>query len=145
MLSFCIFFFFLTAQELIGIYWLHEMWQSFLIRLNHMHMCACVCLRGFLNLFYFCIVRRPRGGPAPDPLAGLRKEIAILKKLDHPNIVKLVEVLEDSNEDDLMLGKGREISSPFLFPSFLSLSLSFCTFYSCTCMSTFDMYMYVCI
>ena len=83
----------------------------------------CVCLCGFLNLFYFCIVRRPRGGPAPDPLAGLRKEIAILKKLDHPNIVKLVEVLEDSNEDDLMLGKGREISSPFLFPSFLSLSL----------------------
>lgn len=99
----CLLFFFLTAQELIGIYWLHEMWQSFLIQLNHMHMCACLC--GFLNLFYFCIVRRPRGGPAPDPLAGLRKEIAILKKLDHPNIVKLVEVLEDSNEDDLMLGK----------------------------------------
>lgn len=70
--------------------------------------CTCVrvlCLCGFLNLFYFCVVRRPRGGPAPDPLAGLRKEIAILKKLDHPNVVKLVEVLEDSNEDDLMLGK----------------------------------------
>jgi [calcium/calmodulin-dependent protein kinase] kinase len=47
--------------------------------------------------------RRPRGGPPPDPLAGIRAEIAILKKLDHPNVVKLVEVLEDTNEDDLIL------------------------------------------
>lgn len=44
------------------------------------------------------------GGPMPDPLADIRKEIAILKKLDHPNVVKLVEVLEDANEDDLILG-----------------------------------------
>lgn len=44
------------------------------------------------------------GGPMVDPLADIRKEIAILKKLDHPNVVKLVEVLEDANEDDLILG-----------------------------------------
>lgn len=47
---------------------------------------------------------RGGGGPMPDPLADIRKEIAILKKLDHPNVVKLVEVLEDGNEDDLILG-----------------------------------------
>jgi [calcium/calmodulin-dependent protein kinase] kinase len=33
------------------------------------------------------------------------KEIAILKKLDHQNVVKLIEVLDDPNEDYLCLGK----------------------------------------
>jgi calcium/calmodulin-dependent protein kinase kinase 2 len=31
------------------------------------------------------------------------KEIAILKKLDHPNVIKLIEVLDNPNEDDLCL------------------------------------------
>ena len=51
-------------------------------------------------------VRGPRGvRVANDPLDGIRKEIAILKKLTHPNVVHLVEVLDDPNEDDLILGK----------------------------------------
>ena len=58
--------------------------------------------------FEFSLVRRPKPGggrgPMPDPLADIRKEIAILKKLDHPNVVKLVEVLDDPSEDDLVLG-----------------------------------------
>lgn len=33
------------------------------------------------------------------------KEIAILKKLDHPNVVKLIEVLDDPHEDYLCLGE----------------------------------------
>jgi serine/threonine protein kinase len=35
----------------------------------------------------------------------MQREIAILKKLDHPNIVKLIEVLNDPSEDFLCLGK----------------------------------------
>ncbi|XP_038549575.1 calcium/calmodulin-dependent protein kinase kinase 1b [Micropterus salmoides] len=35
------------------------------------------------------------------PLERVYKEIAILKKLDHPNVVKLVEVLDDPAEDGL--------------------------------------------
>ncbi|XP_047449252.1 calcium/calmodulin-dependent protein kinase kinase 1b [Mugil cephalus] len=35
------------------------------------------------------------------PLERVYKEIAILKKLDHPNVVKLVEVLDDPQEDGL--------------------------------------------
>lgn len=35
--------------------------------------------------------RRPGPGPAPDPLQRVYREIAVLKKLDHPNVVKLVE------------------------------------------------------
>ncbi|XP_039987104.1 calcium/calmodulin-dependent protein kinase kinase 1b [Xiphias gladius] len=35
------------------------------------------------------------------PLDRVYKEIAILKKLDHPNVVKLVEVLDDPDEDGL--------------------------------------------
>ncbi|XP_078036985.1 uncharacterized protein LOC144470057 [Augochlora pura] len=40
---------------------------------------------------------------AVDPLAKVYREIALLKKLDHPNVVKLVEVLDDPDEDNLYL------------------------------------------
>uniref|UniRef100_A0A3B3V087 non-specific serine/threonine protein kinase n=1 Tax=Poecilia latipinna TaxID=48699 RepID=A0A3B3V087_9TELE len=62
------------------------------------------------NTYY---VRRPppRGtravpeGPAQHkgPLERVYQEIAILKKLDHPNVVKLVEVLDDPSEDHLYM------------------------------------------
>ncbi|KAI5726039.1 hypothetical protein M8J77_023179 [Diaphorina citri] len=38
-----------------------------------------------------------------NPLDKVYREIAILKKLDHPNVVKLVEVLDDPYEDNLYL------------------------------------------
>ncbi|KAG8001856.1 Calcium/calmodulin-dependent protein kinase kinase 1 [Nibea albiflora] len=38
------------------------------------------------------------------PLEKVYKEIAILKKLDHHNVVKLVEVLDDPQEDGLHMG-----------------------------------------
>ncbi|XP_034235814.1 calcium/calmodulin-dependent protein kinase kinase 2 isoform X2 [Thrips palmi] len=45
-----------------------------------------------------------RGKAAPaNPLDRIYREIAILKKLDHPNVVKLVEVLDDPEEDHLYL------------------------------------------
>jgi serine/threonine protein kinase len=37
------------------------------------------------------------------------REIAILKKLHHPNIVKLFEVLDDPVEDHLYLGEKRAV------------------------------------
>lgn len=40
-----------------------------------------------------------------DGLDSIRREIAILKQLDHPNIVRLIEVLNDSEEDILYMGK----------------------------------------
>ncbi|XP_029693382.1 calcium/calmodulin-dependent protein kinase kinase 2-like [Takifugu rubripes] len=53
----------------------------------------------------------PRGAKAASeslpqpkgPLERVYQEIAILKKLDHPNVVKLVEVLDDPNEDHLYM------------------------------------------
>lgn len=39
------------------------------------------------------------------PLDNISREIAILKKLDHPNVVRLIEVLDDPHEDELILGK----------------------------------------
>uniref|UniRef100_A0A8C4DTE2 Si:ch73-62l21.1 n=1 Tax=Dicentrarchus labrax TaxID=13489 RepID=A0A8C4DTE2_DICLA len=47
----------------------------------------------------------PEGPPQPKgPLERVYQEIAILKKLDHPNVVKLVEVLDDPSEDHLYMG-----------------------------------------
>lgn len=37
--------------------------------------------------------RKTGPGPPPDPLQRVYREIAVLKKLDHPNVVKLVEVI----------------------------------------------------
>lgn len=48
------------------------------------------------------------GRPNPNrkevnPLDKVHREIAVLKKLDHPNVVKLIEVLDDPVEDNLYL------------------------------------------
>ncbi len=32
------------------------------------------------------------------------REIAVMKKLDHPNVVKLFEVLDDPEQDNLYMG-----------------------------------------
>uniref|UniRef100_A0A4W5J7H4 calcium/calmodulin-dependent protein kinase n=1 Tax=Hucho hucho TaxID=62062 RepID=A0A4W5J7H4_9TELE len=46
----------------------------------------------------------PEGPAQPKgPLERVYQEIAILKKLDHPNVVKLVEVLDDPGEDHLYM------------------------------------------
>lgn len=42
--------------------------------------------------------------PRSSPRENIEREIAILKKLDHPNVVRLFEVLDDPQEDDLILG-----------------------------------------
>lgn len=46
---------------------------------------------------------RPCDRGKKDALENLRREIAILKKVDHPNIVKLFEVLDDPADDNLYL------------------------------------------
>ncbi|XP_063762658.1 calcium/calmodulin-dependent protein kinase kinase 1b isoform X2 [Eleginops maclovinus] len=62
--------------------------------------------------------RIPSKGPKPDfPLEKVYKEIAILKKLDHHNVVKLVEVLDDPDEDGLhmafdLMTKGQVMEVP---------------------------------
>ena len=43
---------------------------------------------------------------AVNPLDRVYREIAILKKLHHPNVVKLYEVLDDPGEDNLYLGES---------------------------------------
>ncbi|KAM8905248.1 calcium/calmodulin-dependent protein kinase kinase 1b [Spinachia spinachia] len=59
----------------------------------------------------------PQGCNTVFPLEKVYKEIAILKKLDHPNVVKLVEVLDDPDEDGLhmafdLMKKGQVMEVP---------------------------------
>ncbi|XP_015273190.1 PREDICTED: calcium/calmodulin-dependent protein kinase kinase 2 isoform X2 [Gekko japonicus] len=71
----------------------------------------------------------PRGAKPPlegfcqpkGPIEQVYQEIAILKKLDHPNVVKLVEVLDDPSEDHLymvfeLVKKGPVMEVPTLKP-----------------------------
>lgn len=59
--------------------------------------------------------RGPKKGTSP--LDRVYREIAVLKKLDHSNVVKLVEVLDDPLEDSLylvfeLLQQGEVLSVP---------------------------------
>lgn len=42
-------------------------------------------------------------GSRSDALYLIREEIAIMKKLNHPNLVQLIEVLDDPDEDPLYI------------------------------------------
>ncbi|XP_078482388.1 calcium/calmodulin-dependent protein kinase kinase 1 isoform X2 [Ciona intestinalis] len=66
--------------------------------------------------------RPPKGGKKRlTPLDRVYQEIALLKKLDHPNVVKLVEVLDDPAEDNLymvfeLLNNGEILEVPTTEP-----------------------------
>jgi len=47
--------------------------------------------------------RSSRGVKPMDPLENVRKEIAVMKKMDHPNIVKLYEVIDDPTADKIYM------------------------------------------
>eukprot|EP00071_Canis_lupus_P045643 XP_022279200.1 calcium/calmodulin-dependent protein kinase kinase 1 isoform X1 [Canis lupus familiaris] len=66
------------------------------------------------------------GGSAKQllPLERVYQEIAILKKLDHVNVVKLIEVLDDPAEDNLYLGRSWRF--PVTNPSRRSKLVSTC-------------------
>lgn len=65
------------------------------------------------------------------PLDRVYREIAVLKKLDHPNVVKLIEVLDDPLEDSLymvfeLLQLGEVLNVPTKNP--LSEERTWCVF-----------------
>lgn len=66
-------------------------------------------------------LRRPSEKGKNTGLENLQREIAILKKVDHPNVVSLNEVLDDPSEDNLYLvfelmngGEVMEVPGPAL-------------------------------
>ena len=49
-----------------------------------------------------------------DALQNVLKEIAIMKKLDHPHVVQLHEVIDDVDRDKLYMGKFTKNKTIFL-------------------------------
>ena len=53
--------------------------------------------------------------PFSSTIRQVYREIAVMKKLDHPNVVKLVEVLDDPEDDNLYMAfeylEGGEVSA----------------------------------
>ena len=49
-------------------------------------------------------MRRLRPGKISDAFQEVLVEIAIMKKLNHPNVIKLYEVLDDPQNDKLYMG-----------------------------------------
>ena len=65
------------------------------------------------------------------PRTQVYREIAILKKLDHPNVVKLVEVVDDPEEDNLYMGEWRNYRSQNTYFEIIGYQiLIFCVFFS---------------
>lgn len=56
-----------------------------------------------LNNFYRKQFGRQEDAEAKDALYLIRAEIAIMKKLHHPNLVALIEVLDDPEDDSLYM------------------------------------------
>ena len=52
-----------------------------------------------MKLILVCFCRKSQSPSQQDPY----REIAILRKLNHPNIVKLIDVLDDPEEDELYM------------------------------------------
>lgn len=56
-----------------------------------------------LNNFHRRQFGRQEDAEAKDALYLIRAEIAIMKKLNHPNLVALIEVLDDPDDDSLYM------------------------------------------
>ena len=64
------------------------------------------------------------------PRLQVYREIAILKKLDHPNVVKLVEVVDDPEEDNLYMGEWRGFSQNIIGYQIVILTVVYNVFFS---------------
>ena len=49
-------------------------------------------------------VRQGRRMSVVTALAKARREFALMKKVDHPNLVHCYEIIDDQDEDDMFLG-----------------------------------------
>ena len=60
----------------------------------------------------------------------VRKEIAVMKKCRHANIVRLFEVIDDPQHDKIFLGEPIIASRSVLYSVLLWFALRMCLFYS---------------
>lgn len=53
------------------------------------------------------------------------KEIAVMKKLDHPNVIRLHEVIDDEEKDKIYMGIQKHSKKAMFFYFYYSIRLCF--------------------
>ena len=57
-----------------------------------------------VKIFSKALLKKRRLGQQSDKFAALQSEIAIMRRLRHPNVIQLHEVIDDPSRDELFVG-----------------------------------------
>jgi serine/threonine protein kinase len=63
-----------------------------------------------VQIFHKSRLCKLRVSPTETAMMDVLREVAIMKQLDHPNIVKLVEVIDDPESDHFYMGMNLSYS-----------------------------------
>jgi serine/threonine protein kinase len=63
-----------------------------------------------VQIFHKSRLCKLRVSPTETAMMDVLREVAIMKQLDHPNIVKLVEVIDDPESDHFYMGMNPSYS-----------------------------------
>lgn len=69
-----------------------------------------------VKIFSKSLLKKRRLGQQSDKFAALQNEIAIMKRLRHPNVIQLHEVIDDPMRDELFVGASGRCTVQVSFP-----------------------------
>ena len=69
-----------------------------------------------VKIFSKALLKKRRLGQQSDKFAALQREIAIMRRLRHPNVIQLHEVIDDPMCDELFVGASCRCAVKFSIP-----------------------------